>query len=1128
MPQAIPFIAAAAAAAGATTILGPALAATFLGSLVIFGSAAAASLIAGRLIGDLGARKQPFIGEVNSRRTMVQSSAEPRRMAWGRTRFSGVLAYASVTDREGNDNAFLHCVVAFAHTVIDAFNDVYIGDDVITPAMLDGSGDVTSGRYYVGDFLHDRAEQFTIPGSLVVTLAATPFDIVSVVGPQTQLNSEGSPQTTTLQYAQVVSPSDDDEYALNSATLTFGGGSEGRKVTVNYRVTNPEPHVRVKKHLGGPSQTADADLIAADPQWTSAMQGINVAYLYLRLRYNGDVFPAGLPNITAVVKGRPVADPRDVGSPQSDRYTVNPALVVRDWLLHNRGFSCQVSEIDDDSIVEAANICDERVTMAAYSITCTANAASSFLTLASDIGRFGDGDGVRFTTTGVLPSPLIAGTTYYYIERDRESFRVASTYENAIQGVPITISTAGSGTHTIHHVDQARYTLNGTANLADSPRQVLEKMLDAMAGKAVYSAGTWKIYAGAYRSPSVSLDEDDLRGPISVVPSPSRKDLFNAVRGVYANPAKGYVADDFPPYKNATYETEDGALLYRDISLDFVTNSTRAQRIAKITLEKSRQSITVSFPAKLNANAFKLEVMDTVQLSIDQLGWTNKVFQVMEWKLAKDGLGIDLVLQEEASTVYDWASGEQTNNDPAPNTSLPDPRTVANPSGLTLSSGAPHLLIANDGSVINRIKVQWTPAADEFVQHGGRYQIQWKKSTDIEWAFAEAVPGDESKTYLSPVQDGVMYDVRIRSVNSINVKAQEWVAQYNYIVIGKTKAANMPAGATGNLYPAEITEAESDPPADVTGFSAVQNGDVVVFRWTQVDEQDLAGYEIRFSSTSINDWDAANAVSKITRGTQVTSAAIPPGDWRFYIKAKDSSGNFSEDAAASLLSVTSVLFDVVEASEAAPDWPGTKTNLYRHWTGVLVPASTKSPSQHTRAELFEQYVPYPAASIAYEAPELDAGMDTALRTWATIGFRMGPGHAGAFAPELEMDSRLNAGAYDGFASWSVGAIEARYVKHRFTASIEMGSVPVITEFDCTIDAEIRTETHADVAVDADGVTVTFDTAFLTAPQVTVHNADASVRIWAFDVPTTTGVVIHGYNTSGTEVGGTATVHATGV
>lgn len=60
--------------------------------------------------------------------------------------------------------------------------------------------------------------------------------------------------------------------------------------------------------------------------------------------------------------------------------------------------------------------------------------------------------GVSFTVSnsgGALPSPLAASTTYYAIRLDATHIRVATSYNNAIAGTAITLSTNGTGTQTI-------------------------------------------------------------------------------------------------------------------------------------------------------------------------------------------------------------------------------------------------------------------------------------------------------------------------------------------------------------------------------------------------------------------------------------------------------------------------------------------------------------------------------------------------------------------------------------------------------------------------------------------------------------------------------------------------------
>lgn len=65
---------------------------------------------------------------------------------------------------------------------------------------------------------------------------------------------------------------------------------------------------------------------------------------------------------------------------------------------------------------------------------------------------------VTFSTTGTLPSPLVAGTTYWLgWDQAGLSVQVASSYNNAEDGVFLTLTTAGTGTHTMTGKSFMRY-----------------------------------------------------------------------------------------------------------------------------------------------------------------------------------------------------------------------------------------------------------------------------------------------------------------------------------------------------------------------------------------------------------------------------------------------------------------------------------------------------------------------------------------------------------------------------------------------------------------------------------------------------------------------------------------------
>lgn len=82
--------------------------------------------------------------------------------------------------------------------------------------------------------------------------------------------------------------------------------------------------------------------------------------------------------------------------------------------------------------------------------TFTVDTSTDRLTLT---GSYRTGDAFKVTTTGTLPSPLVAGTVYYAINTSgmRSQMYMATTKDNAFNNVKIDITTTGSGVHTVRN-----------------------------------------------------------------------------------------------------------------------------------------------------------------------------------------------------------------------------------------------------------------------------------------------------------------------------------------------------------------------------------------------------------------------------------------------------------------------------------------------------------------------------------------------------------------------------------------------------------------------------------------------------------------------------------------------------
>ena len=150
-----------------------------------------------------------------------------------------------------------------------------------------------------------------------------------------------------------------DEY-LTLTTETDSNGQTYYKPTLataknGVTSTRYNNYVRIYLRKGGSdNDTPITSLIQAGVGWTQYHKLNGIAYAYFRFEFEADIYPNGVPDITAIIKGKKVYDPRTATTAWSD----NPALCIRDYLTSSYGLSEDTNRIDDATISTAANVCD--------------------------------------------------------------------------------------------------------------------------------------------------------------------------------------------------------------------------------------------------------------------------------------------------------------------------------------------------------------------------------------------------------------------------------------------------------------------------------------------------------------------------------------------------------------------------------------------------------------------------------------------------------------------------------------------------------------------------------------------------------------------------------------------------
>ena len=600
---------------------------------------------------------------------------------------------------------------------------------------------------------------------------------------------------------------------LNAISKVFINDKE-LTLDSNGFVTAPEQFVNkaiIKTKLGTATQEhLDISSLGA-PSWSSTSTLNGIAFIYARLEYDTDAFPNGIPNISAIVEGKKLFDPRD----STTSYSKNSALVLRDYLTNSDyGVGASSDEIDDASFIAAANVCDENVSLAA------------------------------------------GGT-------------------------------------------EKRYESHGVVDTKNQPKQIIEEMLSAMAGTLTYSGGKFYVKAGAYSAPSDTLTEDDLRGTITISTKPSRRDNFNAVKGVFLPDETGnFQPTDYAAVTSSTFEAEDGSeRVFKEFDLTFTQSSSMAQRIAKIALFKARQQLVIKMPCKLTA--FKHNIGDTVMVTLDRYGFSSKIFEVVDWTFASSvntqgqaELGVDLTLRELASSVYDWNAEESAFV--ADNTNLRSPSDLLTPS----VSATDEVRIINE-EVITVLLVDVSTSdflADEV-------EVQAKKQSDSQFTSLGISTFNEIVRFeMIDVEDGVTYDVRARTISSLGNRSA--FATTTRKIVGKT-----------------------DIPSNVTNLSVNIIGKEAHLSWTPVTDLDLSHYVVRHSpATSGATFITSRTIAdKISR--PANTAVVPGLTGTYLIKAFDKGGRESRNAASSIVTIDSIeAGNVVSTITESPAFSGTKTD----------------------------------------------------------------------------------------------------------------------------------------------------------------------------------------------------------
>ena len=305
-----------------------------------------------------------------------------------------------------------------------------------------------------------------------------------------------------------------------------------------------------------------------------------------------------------------------------------------------------------------------------------------------------------------------------------------------------TVSTPGGS--------EKRFTCNGALSTEETYADNIKQLLSSMGGSLTWSGGKFRIRALAYEAPTFSFTGDDIIGDVEIQPETNRSQRFNLIRGTFIDPESDYVATEFIPVENTSYKnTRDGGQsLNKQIKLPFTNSEYMAQRIAFKQLNVANQQMRLIVP--MNFKAMKVAAGDRIQLSIDELSFSNKIFVVENWNFEPEG-GYTLTLQEDSSSAYaDPASpSEYSTRTLAGTVSFAD-QAVSAPSGLSATSEE----VAN--------LLSWTAPP----RASGYDEIEVYASATSAWSASSAIGRTRGTTFRHELPHGTQRYYWVRAIDT--------------------------------------------------------------------------------------------------------------------------------------------------------------------------------------------------------------------------------------------------------------------------------------------------------------------------------------------------------------------------
>lgn len=248
-----------------------------------------------------------------------------------------------------------------------------------------------------------------------------------------------------------------------------------------------------------------------------------------------------------------------------------------------------------------------------------------------------------------------------------------------------------------------RYRTNGVANTNDSRDIIISDLTTNSQSVFAYQLGKYQVISDDEGSAILDFNQDNTYGNVTIV-NDGINSLKNSMSASFTSKSRRYKEDqvfveiDSSDATRGFNETE----LVQDIRFKFIDNRIEAERALTVLLNKSRDTLIVSF--NTDTKAFRLQVNDIIRYTNSTYGFNNKLFRInsiSETQLDNDLSGYALTCQEYNANAY--MDSVITADQLAPNTNLPNPNNIGQPENVRVVANSPTV----SEKINNQISLSW-------------------------------------------------------------------------------------------------------------------------------------------------------------------------------------------------------------------------------------------------------------------------------------------------------------------------------------------------------------------------------------------------------------------------------------